>query len=134
MNNNKSSSENNSAPILVETLREGRKLLKENRYDEALSIFDKAIRLSEENATLWAANGILQLKLEYYDKAEISFRNAIKNDPLDPYFWAGLGYVLTLKNEYKKAKEAYSKALNKGIKIEELLFSHLKFVQKQLED
>jgi Flp pilus assembly protein TadD len=127
------SNNNKRLPLLVETLREGKRLLKEYKYEEALNVFDKAVKLSEENAILWATNGILQLKLEHYDRAEISFRNALQKDPLDPYFWAGLGYVLTIKNEYKNAKEAYSQALKKGIKIEELLYSHLKFVQDQLE-
>jgi tetratricopeptide (TPR) repeat protein len=126
--------ENKSSVKLVEALKEGKKLLKESNYKEALKFFNKSVELNEDSSVLWAANGLLYLKLEEYDSAEESFWKAIENNSLNPYYWAGLGYVLSIKNDYEKAKEAYQTALEKGIKIEELLVSHLRFVQKQIQN
>lgn len=119
---------------LVKTLRKGNQLFKENKYEEALEVFNQSLEMNQEIAAVWAVNGILQLKLNKFSKAEESFQKAIENDARDPYFWAGLGYVLTMKNEYQKAKDAYRNAVEKGIKIEDLLVSHLQFVQNQLKD
>ncbi len=114
----------------ITRLREGKELFVEQNYKKALQAFDETLNQNEDNATLWAARGILELKLEYYDKAEESFRNAIENDSEDPYYWVGLGYVLQIKKEYRDAIEAYENALEKGIKFEELLMQHMDNIQK----
>jgi tetratricopeptide (TPR) repeat protein len=114
----------------IDKLREGKKLLTEHKYEKALKAFDDTLNQNKDNATLWAARGILELKLEYYDKAEDSFRKAIDKDPTDPYYWAGLGYILQIKSEYQEALEAYEKALENGIKFEELLTQHMDTIQE----
>jgi Flp pilus assembly protein TadD len=131
MNKNEIKKQNSTQ--LVETLRKGKKLLKENNYKEALKIFNKSVELNEDSSVLWAANALLYLKLEEYNSAEESFCKAIENNSFNPYYWAGLGYVLAIKNDYEKAKEAYQTALERGIKIEELLSAHLEFIQDQLK-
>jgi len=131
MNNTKSKEQNNFSNQ-IDRLREGKKLLVEHKYKEALRAFDETLDKNENNSTLWAAKGILELKLEHYDKSEESFRIAIDNDPNDPYFWAALGYVLKIKSEYREAIKAYEKALEKGIKIEELLENHLDTIKKEI--
>jgi tetratricopeptide (TPR) repeat protein len=61
----------------------GRTLQRQQRYDDALKLFDKAIQLRPDSAELWRDVGDVLAELGRTDHALQSFQNALKHDPRD---------------------------------------------------
>ena len=59
----------------------GTMLLRQERYEEALKAFDKAIQLKSEDAELWKNLGNTLLKLDRPDDALLTFQHVIKLNP-----------------------------------------------------
>jgi tetratricopeptide (TPR) repeat protein len=59
----------------------GNALLKQDRHEEALKAFDKAVQLRPDSAELWKNLGDVLQKLERPDEALLSFQHALKLDP-----------------------------------------------------
>lgn len=56
-------------------------LSRQDRHEEALKAFDKAVQLKADDAALWRQLGDALLKLQRYDHALLSFQHVLKLDP-----------------------------------------------------
>jgi tetratricopeptide (TPR) repeat protein len=59
----------------------GATLSKQDRREEALKAFDKAVQLNPDDAALWKQMGDALLELQRYDHALLSFQHVLKLDP-----------------------------------------------------
>jgi tetratricopeptide (TPR) repeat protein len=90
---------------------EGWALLDQQKYQEAISAFDKAIELNPNDANAWYNKGYALGNLAKYEEAIIAFDKAIEIKPDDANAWNNKGYALFNLGKYEEAIECYDKAL-----------------------
>lgn len=61
----------------------GKKLLESGKYDEALSAFEQALLLNQDDPDLWNNKGIALRSLGRYEEAMICFNKSLEIDPRD---------------------------------------------------
>jgi tetratricopeptide (TPR) repeat protein len=94
-------------------------LAKLNRYPEALTNFDAALKLGSDNdstdaagsGSVWFDRGRTLLKLNRYQEAVISFDQVIAIEPQNPSAWLMRGNALYALKRYPDAIAAYNTAL-----------------------
>ncbi len=81
-------------------------------YDEALTAFDKAIKLKPELYQAWYARGITLLEEQKYQEALEAFDKAIQSSKQNfAPAWRGRGQALHALNRFKEALESFDKAI-----------------------
>ena len=58
-------------------------MLKEGRFEEALSFFEQALLLDHNNAEIWNQKGAALRSLGRYDEALECFNKSLQIDPAD---------------------------------------------------
>jgi Flp pilus assembly protein TadD len=61
----------------------GKKQLEDGQYDDALSLFQKAILLNQNDPDLWNLKGIALRSLGRYNEAIECFNKSLEIDPRD---------------------------------------------------
>lgn len=99
---------------VVELLKEGENLEKADKLEEAKRVYQKAIEIDPQNATLWGKLGmLLDERLGRYEEAEKTYRRAIELNPEYVEAWAKLGMLLQdHTNRYEEAEQVYRKVID----------------------
>jgi tetratricopeptide (TPR) repeat protein len=86
-------------------------LAEQDRYDEALDLVNKGIKLNANNANTWYNKGIILFKMCRYQDALNSFAQATDIDPEFAEAWYNKGMTLMHQEKYFDAIRAFDKAL-----------------------
>jgi tetratricopeptide (TPR) repeat protein len=89
----------------------GLDLCAQDKYDEAIEAFDKAIEIDPEYAEAWYNKGNALYAQSKYNEAMQAFDKAIEIDPHDVYSWHNKGMILYEHGKYDEALEAFDKAI-----------------------
>jgi tetratricopeptide (TPR) repeat protein len=100
-----------TAVTVVSLIDKGNILLSWKRFQEALSVFDEAIRLNPQEALAYNGKGNALQYLRQYQEALSAFDEAIRLNPQDftPHF--NKGNLLYDRGQYKEAIQEYDIAL-----------------------
>jgi len=89
-------------------------LTEAKRPDEAILVFQKALKLEPENPLLWLNLGIAQQHTGDYEEALSSFLNALSiNDNLDDA-WLSMGLIHYEQKQFALAEDCYHFALSRN--------------------
>lgn len=89
----------------------GRLLAKQGHYQAALTCFNEALRLQQNDLNVWVFRGVMQAHLGLYEAALNSFDRAVAISFCDRSAWIFRGTVLTALNRHADALKSYSVAL-----------------------
>ena len=90
---------------------QGDRLVKAGRYQDALSHYDRAIRMVRRPSYAWTSRGVATKYLGRLEEALRCHENAIRLDPENEVAWCNLGTVYFKRGELGKALECYEKAI-----------------------
>lgn len=68
-----------------ELLKKGKSLLIEGKFEDALSCFEQALLLEQNNAEIWNQKGAALRSMGRYDEALECFNKALQLDPADRF-------------------------------------------------
>lgn len=68
---------------IEELVQEGKNLLENGNYFEALTKFEKALKENDKDPDLWNLKGIALRSMGRYEEATESFNKSLKLDPRD---------------------------------------------------
>jgi len=68
-----------------ELLKKGKQLLIEGKFEDALSYFEQALLLDQNNADIWNQKGAALRSMGRYDDALECFNKALQLDPADKH-------------------------------------------------
>jgi CHAT domain-containing protein/tetratricopeptide (TPR) repeat protein len=91
--------------------KRGRKLFDLNRYEEAISCYNKALKIKSDDSNIWYNRGNALLHWGRYGDAIASYDSALALDPLYIVAWNGKGNALKSLDRDKEAIKAYDNAL-----------------------
>jgi len=111
---------------------EGNELMKQEKFNEALEQYNKAIEIDKSNAVYYCNRAAAYSKLSDFINSIEDCKNALKIDPSYGKAWGRLGLALLSNNQFEEAYEAYNKAIqleptNDGYK------QNLKIVEEKLK-
>jgi tetratricopeptide (TPR) repeat protein len=89
----------------------GGELYAAGSYVEAISCFDKALKLHPRLASAWAAKGLACNALRQYQEAIRCYDESIRLDPRDPAVWHDKGNTLCAVGRLEGALNCYNEAL-----------------------
>ncbi len=89
----------------------GRFLLEMNRYEEAITSFDEAIKRPHHTGDLEKYRGYALMQINRYDEAIVSFDEAIKSHRNDGWCWKQRGIACAKAGRYSQALESFKIAL-----------------------
>ena len=109
----------------------GDEILLQDRYNESISVYDKAIEINKQNIDALNNKGIALSALGKYNEAITCYDEAIKLDPQSASPWYNKGKTLSEQGKYGDAITCYDEALkideqfaeawhNKGIALRAL--------------
>jgi tetratricopeptide (TPR) repeat protein len=91
---------------------QGHALWCEERYEEALDSYEKALQINPDLAHAWSGKGKALDRLNRYEEALNFYDQAIQRDPNNYRTWFGRGYTLRNLKRYEEALIAYEKTIN----------------------
>jgi Flp pilus assembly protein TadD len=94
-----------------ELLRQGRQLVKNGDYADAIAVYERAAALDGNNAKIFSGIGFLQTRQGDYNAAAQAYQKALSLDPGNPDFFHALGYSLANSGDYDNAATAYYYAI-----------------------
>ncbi len=83
----------------------------ENRYEEALTSYDKAIELDSSGFAAWISRGNALSELGRYDTAFRAYDKAIELNPNSYAVYLNQGHLFTRAGRYEEALASYNKAI-----------------------
>jgi len=89
----------------------GKEYLENEKFNEALEAFEKAIEYNPEDANVWYNKGVTLDKLGRYEEELEAFEKAIEYNPNDADTWYNKGLTLVNLGRYEEALEAFEKAI-----------------------
>jgi len=90
---------------------EGKKLFTEEKYQEAIVCYNKAIELNPNDENAWCFKGKCLSDMQRYEEAIVCYNKAIELNPNDEYVWNFKGYCLYDMQRYEEAIVCYNKAI-----------------------
>lgn len=90
---------------------EGNRLMKEEKYQEALNTYSKAISLDATNPVFYCNRAAAHSRLGDYQTAADDCRMSLRYDPNYSKAFGRLGLACTKMNKHEQALEAYKNAL-----------------------
>ena len=103
-----------SSQQIQEYLTQGAMLESQEKYQEALGFYDKALELDAMNHDAYISKGVAHANLENLDEAQKQFENALKINRTSGLAFFHLGNVALLKEETSLGFENYNKAISNG--------------------
>ena len=111
----------------------GRAQLGRAPLEDAIKAYDKAIEISPNNATYWAARGstlsLLALTTDNqsrYNESLQAYNRALQLDPENPWTWDQMGSTLLQMKRYNDSLEAHDKAICTSMNIRAIFPSQRK--------
>lgn len=95
----------------LQWFNQGNQRLKNQRYDDAIAAYDKAIHLNPNLYQLWYNRGLCLAELHQFKEAITSYQKAIKIKPDFERAWNSLGNAFYHSHQYTEAITAYDHAL-----------------------
>ena len=97
----------------AETLmREGDRLLGSERFEEALTIYERVLAIDPRIAAAWHHRGFAYRRLARYDEALASFDREMELDPMNTEaIHSNRGYSLQALGRFHEAIEAFDEVL-----------------------
>jgi len=92
-------------------VEQGKAFYFENRFEDAIACYDKAIQMEPQNHRAWFSRGAGLVKLQQWDEALVSYDNAIDLKPDLSEAWFGRGTVLAKQQDLEGAIAAYDTAI-----------------------
>lgn len=92
-------------------LMRGKALAKQERYDAALLLMERATQLAPGVSEAWTDLGDLLDDLGRFDDALAAYNRAVNISPYDAIIWSGKGMVLYDLGRYGDALDAFDRAL-----------------------
>ena len=89
---------------------EGNKLYAEQKYDEAIEFYNKALEISQSQWGYYFNLGLAHKKTEQKEDAIAAFKKALEINPESYSINKELGQLLALEENYEEAKNYYAKA------------------------
>lgn len=83
----------------------------ENRYDEAIAAYDRALQIQPDLADTWNNRGVVLTRMQRYEEAISSYEQATKIRPHYPDAWNNRGVVLLELQQYQDAIACYEQAI-----------------------
>lgn len=90
---------------------EGYELAADERYNEAIAEYDKAVSIAPNNYDAYFYRGNAYFDIGEYDKAIADYSKAIELDSNDSYSYYNRGLAYRLKGEYERALQDYDRVL-----------------------
>ncbi len=87
------------------------RLVKEGRYEDAVALYDRAIRMGTKPATAWTSKGVAFKRLGQYAEAMRCHNVALKLNPKNEIAWCNKGDILFRAGKLDKAVECFDKAI-----------------------
>lgn len=94
--------------------------IKENKYDEALKLLQKAYNMSPRIETLNDI-GFCLIMLNKYNEAESFFKKILEAHPSDPLALYSLGIIGFEKGDYQEAADKWIESLNSKVQVSDEL-------------
>lgn len=92
-------------------VEQGKAFYFENRYEDAIASYDKALQMEPDNPKAWFSRGALLVKLQQFDEALKSYDRALELKPDLAEAWFGRGTVLVKQQDLTGAIAAYEQAI-----------------------
>ena len=92
-------------------INRGLNLINKNKYEHALTAFEKAIELEPNSFRAWLGKGIVLDKQEKYDEALIACEKTIELKPEEAFTWNNKGASLISLRRFEEALSPIEKAL-----------------------
>lgn len=92
--------------------KKGDKLFLENRFEDAIAFYNKALKLHPELAEVWNNRGVVLTRLQRYNEAIASYEKAIKMRSNYSEAWNNRGVALGKLNYYDAAVSSYDQAIH----------------------
>ena len=104
---------NISSAISTSAIAQGDRLVKQGRCEEAIRLYDRAIRTGYRRGSAWASKGVALKRLERLDEAIPWLKKALEAERYCCVFYAhtNLGRVYLLKGLMQLAKKHFQEAL-----------------------
>uniref|UniRef100_A0A182IZV0 SGTA homodimerisation domain-containing protein n=1 Tax=Anopheles atroparvus TaxID=41427 RepID=A0A182IZV0_ANOAO len=90
---------------------DGNRLMKEEKYQEALNTYSKAINIDATNPVFYCNRAAAYSRLGDYSRAADDCRMALRHDPDYSKAWGRLGLAYSKMNQHQQAITAYQNAI-----------------------
>lgn len=90
----------------------GVKLLKAEKFVEALKVFDELIREFPQNADYWSERGVVYFHMQKRNESLADMNKALELQPTKSYRYSSRAYILGHFGQTKAAIEDYQKAID----------------------
>jgi tetratricopeptide (TPR) repeat protein len=100
-----------NVPEALGWLKKGNELYGLGRCEEAISRFDKALKLNPRLAGAWAGKGLASNAMGQYDEAIRCYDESLRLDPRDPAVWHDKGNTLCAIGRLEGALNCFNEAL-----------------------
>jgi len=91
---------------------QGLQLFNQGEYEQALTVFNTALELDDQQPALWANVGNAYSKLNQHEQAVEAYQKALDLAPEDPTLYQNLGGLYASMGDSEKARELYQKAVS----------------------
>lgn len=108
---------------LQEYIAQANVLMGQEKYEAAISYFEKAELIDKMNTDIYLSKGIAYANLEDYDKAYIEFEKVIKINKKEGIAYFHLGNLKMLMGDKTKGLELYNNAIAYGFDDAQVYFS-----------
>jgi tetratricopeptide (TPR) repeat protein len=93
-------------------LDQGLQFFNQGEYEQALTVFNAALELDDQQPALWANVGNAHSKLNQNEQAIEAYQKAIDLAPEDPTLYQNMGGLYASMGDTEKARELYQKAVS----------------------
>ncbi|WP_017316865.1 serine/threonine-protein kinase [Mastigocladopsis repens] len=95
----------------TELYKQANTLYELQRYEDALSVYEKAVNIRPDYAQAWNGQGKTLYEVKEYKEALAAYDKAIQIEPDYLEAWSGRGFTLNKLQRYQEAVASFDKAL-----------------------
>ncbi len=101
-----------SAAAVRLNMDQGLQFFSQGEYEQALTVFNAALELDDQQPSLWANVGNAHSKLNQNEQAIEAYQKAIDLAPEDPTLYQNMGGLYASMGDTEKARELYQQAVS----------------------
>lgn len=109
--------------------REGNKACKAGRYDEAISLYNKALEFNPNYSSAYANRGVAHERKGQYDNALDDYNEALRVEPNNAHAYNGIAVIYQKTKRQAEAKKTWKLAVQANPNFEEPYY-HLGLVSQ----
>ncbi|NLP13961.1 MAG: tetratricopeptide repeat protein [Clostridium sp.] len=113
----------NEVSLAEEYNQQGLTLMGANKYEEAITYFNKAQQENPMLVDTYFNLGTAYASMENYDEAKVQFEKILLIDKNNPMAYFHLGNISFMKNDFNKGIENYNKAVSCGYDGSQLYYN-----------